>query len=143
MEPEHMERCAGGTEHLSSGIAVEALSVQQEEVVHILNEILDPCSVAAGTSIGLVEMGMIDTLEVCGDAVSVGLLPTVPGCIYSGVFANEITRRLKELSWCGEVEVKISVTGVIWDEDRMSANARKRLEVARRDNRSRVALSRR
>ena len=36
----------------------------------------------------------------------------------------------------------ISVGGAIWDEDRMSAGARERLDAARKDNRKRVALSR-
>ena len=89
----------------SSGLGVGASSHRRKEIERVLDEIVDPCSVAAGTTIGLVEMGLIDTLEVADDAVTVGLLPTFPGCIYSGVFANEITRRLKELGWCNDVKV--------------------------------------
>ncbi len=115
---------------------------RRKEIERILDEIVDPCSVAAGTTVGLVQMGIIDRLELAEDAVTVGLLPTFPGCLYSGVFANEITKRLTELGWYTDIKVEISVGGAIWDEDRMSSSARERLDAARISNRKRVAVLR-
>jgi metal-sulfur cluster biosynthetic enzyme len=115
---------------------------RRQEIERILDEIVDPCSVAAGTTIGLVQMGIIDRLELAEDAVTVWLLPTFPGCLYSGVFANEITKRLTELGWYTDIRVEISVGGAIWDEDRMSSSARERLDAARNNNRKRVTVLR-
>jgi metal-sulfur cluster biosynthetic enzyme len=109
------------------------------EIKSLLDEIVDPCSVAAGTRMGLVEMGIVDCVEVRGESVSITLLPTFPGCIYTAVFAEEITRRLERLSWLDEIRVE-QVEGSIWDEDHMSSRARERLQTARAERRRRLEL---
>lgn len=137
-----MGHSSGTVENPSNGSGVDAVADRRHEIERILDEIVDPCSAAAGTTIGLVEMGLIDTLDIGDDSVTVGLLPTFPGCIYSGVFASEITRRLKALAWYSDISVVISAGDAIWDEDRMSVGARERLDAARISNRKRVAVVR-
>jgi ring-1,2-phenylacetyl-CoA epoxidase subunit PaaD len=116
-------------------------AVERERVVKgLLDEIVDPCSVVAGTPIGLLQMGIVDAVDVHGDDVSIKLLPTFPGCIYTAVFAGEIERRLAALDWPAAIEVSVIVDGQIWDEDRMSPEARERLRVARAERRRRAQL---
>jgi metal-sulfur cluster biosynthetic enzyme len=108
------------------------------EVMRILNAIVDPCSIAAGMPIGLVDMGIVQSVEVQGDAVRITLLPTFPGCIYTAVFSDEIARRLAEVGWTGEVAIELDTSGSIWDEDRMEPAARKRLSEVRAARRQRA-----
>ena len=84
---------------------------------------------------GLVQMGIVQSVEIIGGSITVRLLPTFPGCIYTAVFANEIRDRLGELAWASEIKVDIAHDGSLWDEDRMSADARTRLARARQERR--------
>lgn len=116
----------------------EAAAVRRAEVEHLVNDIVDPCSGAAGVPIGLVDMGIVQSIAVRGDEVSMSLLPTFGGCLYVGLFEEEIRRRLKGLEWCRSVQL-VSLSGrEIWTEDLMRAGARARLARSRR--RARVGL---
>jgi metal-sulfur cluster biosynthetic enzyme len=108
------------------------------EIARILNAIIDPCSVAAEVPIGIVEMGIVESVHVEGQAVSITLLPTFPGCLYTAVFSEEITRKLSELDWPGEITIDLQGKGSIWDEDRMSPAARERLRAVRAERRQRA-----
>jgi metal-sulfur cluster biosynthetic enzyme len=114
---------------------------REQQIKSLLDQIVDPCSIAAGTPIGLLDMGIVDSVEVRGDSVSITLLPTFPGCIYTAVFAGEITRRLEKLDWLSEIRVD-EARGLLWDEDRMSSQARERLRKARAQRRRRFELMR-
>ena len=60
-----------------------------------LDEIEDPCSVASGTPMGLVEMGLVDSVNVsAGGLVEVNLRLTSPLCHMIGFFKVEAVRRL-------------------------------------------------
>jgi metal-sulfur cluster biosynthetic enzyme len=113
-------------------------SERRQEVERVLNEIVDPCSTAFGVPIGLVDMGIVDSVDVRGEAISVRLLPTFPGCLYTAVFAGEILRRLDALDWSGEIGVELTTEPSIWDEGRMSLAARERLRKARDKRRRRA-----
>jgi metal-sulfur cluster biosynthetic enzyme len=113
-------------------------SERQREVERLLDEIVDPCSVAAGTPIGLFGMGIVDAVEIADDVATIRLLPTFPGCLYTGVFAGEVERRLGVLRWLRRVVVQIVADGSVWDEDRMEPEARRRLEQSRAERRRRL-----
>jgi metal-sulfur cluster biosynthetic enzyme len=108
------------------------------EVWHTVNAIVDPCSSAMGAPIGLGDMGIVDSVDVTDGHVLVRLLPTSPGCLYTGIFDAEIQRRLRSFDWCTGVEVALGGGDEIWTEERMSAQGRARLEVRRRDVRRRL-----
>lgn len=107
---------------------------RREEVERVLNDIVDPCSAACGVPIGLVDMGIVNSVDVREDTISVRLLPTFPGCIYTSVFAGEIVRRLGALDWSGEIGVEVAAGSLLWDEDRMSSDARERLRQSREEH---------
>jgi|SRR5579862_2350907 len=111
---------------------------RRSAVEQVLDGILDPCSVAVGAPTGLVAMGLIDDVELRGDDVVVRLRPTMPGCLYTAVFAGEICRSLGELDWIAGVSVEVVADGTVWDEDRMAPAAREKLEQARAERRNRL-----
>jgi metal-sulfur cluster biosynthetic enzyme len=100
---------------------------RRAEVMAVLDAIEDPCSVAFGKPIGLVGMGIVQDVEIAAGRVVLSLLPTFPTCLFQGVFAEEIERRLRTLAWCEAVTVTIASGEASWDETRMSAKARERL----------------
>jgi metal-sulfur cluster biosynthetic enzyme len=115
------------------------LQERKRDVESTLNAITDPCSVASGVPIGLVDMGIVESVEMQSDySVKVTLLPTFPGCIYTAVFAHEIQAKLAELEWTSEIDIVVEAGGALWDEDRMSATARTRLHEARAARRRRA-----
>jgi metal-sulfur cluster biosynthetic enzyme len=97
------------------------------EVLALLEEIRDPCSVSIGRPIGLVGMGIIEHVAIAGDAVAVTVLPTFPDCLFRGVFEAEIEKRLAALSWCSSVSVAFAPADRTWDESRMAPDALRRL----------------
>lgn len=104
---------------------------RRAEVEALLNGIVDPCSGAAGTPFGLVDMGMVERLEVDGDAVEITLMPTYPGCRFLPIFDEEIRRRASALSWCERVTIDKTSPTEIWDEGRLSEQARAALQARR------------
>jgi metal-sulfur cluster biosynthetic enzyme len=101
------------------------------EVKEILNGIIDPCSAGSAVPIGLVDMGIVDTIEVEDSAVRIALLPTFAGCLFVGIFETEIERRTLGLAWCTSLSVEVIHAPTYWDESRMSDTARSRLRERR------------
>ena len=111
---------------------------RRKEVERVLNDIVDPCSAACGVPIGLVDMGIVESIDVREEGISVGLLPTFPGCLFTAVFADEISRRLGEFEWSGQVRIEVAAGSTLWDEDRMLPAARERLRESREERRRRL-----
>jgi metal-sulfur cluster biosynthetic enzyme len=132
---------ASGISYTVQSVMIEAQK-RELEIERLLNTIIDPCSIASGVPIGLVEMGIVESVHVQADVVAITLLPTFPGCIYTAVFSDEITRTLAELDWPREVKIDLQAEGAIWDEERMSPAARERLRTVRAERRRRALLSR-
>lgn len=114
-------------------------SVRRDEVLRVLDEIIDPCSAASATPIGLVAMGIVEQATVHGCDVTVRLLPTFPGCIFTAVFTSEIESRLGALDWVERVEVELALDGPLWDEERMAPAVREQLRVSRAERRALLA----
>jgi metal-sulfur cluster biosynthetic enzyme len=98
----------------------------------LLDEIVDPCSRAAGAPAGLNEMGMIPTvtIEPAGDArvdIGVKLIVTHPFCMMSSIFINEIEQKLSALDDVAKVTVEFDARD-FWTPDLMSDAYRARLE---------------
>jgi metal-sulfur cluster biosynthetic enzyme len=97
------------------------------ELRGVLNAIVDPCSAAARSPTGLVDMGIVDGIEQADGAVVVRLHPTFAGCLFAPLFAGEAEQRIAALPWCRSVRVE-TVADDIWTEERMAPAARSRLE---------------
>lgn len=82
-------------------------------VQRMVNEVYDPCGMARGLSIGMVDMGLIRGINVQqkenGWDVSLQIRFTSPGCLYFLYFEREILHRL-------EVFPQIEVLSIKWDD---------------------------
>lgn len=93
-----------------------------------LDEIKDPCSVATGTPLGLVEMGLIKQLDISAEgAVDIHLRLTAPFCHMIAFFKKETAERIGALDGVCSVELKPD-NGLDWSQEHMSAAARKQRE---------------
>jgi ring-1,2-phenylacetyl-CoA epoxidase subunit PaaD len=101
-------------------------------VIRAANSISDPCGSARGIQIGLVDMGIVHGVEVSDGHVSVQLTPTFPGCLFIGLFEDELRTRLEAMPWCTGVTVELSQDGY-WDETSMTPSGRRLLRQARPD----------
>jgi metal-sulfur cluster biosynthetic enzyme len=109
----------------------------------VLNSIIDPCSRAAGVPAGIVEMGLIRSLEVrqepAGASITVTIRVTEPGCLMAYPFANEARKRLETLPGVASVDVKIDPV-CDWEPAAMSHEYRTRLEAHRAQRRQAVNI---
>jgi metal-sulfur cluster biosynthetic enzyme len=113
------------------GIQEIAAESRRAEVTEMVDGIVDPCSAAAGVSLGLIEMGIATVRGVGGGVVEISISPTFPGCRFSPIFEQEIRQRARDLDWCKEVIIEYSDPMDVWTEERMSEAARARLKVHR------------
>lgn len=111
-----------------------APSISKEDIRAALNEIVDPCSVAAGAPAGLDDMGLVREVEVFADdngthlSVTIGL--TQPICVMGFSFIRSAEDRLRQFP--GVVDVEVSLTsGMDWSEARLAPAYATRLARAR------------
>jgi metal-sulfur cluster biosynthetic enzyme len=96
------------------------------EVLRLLDEICDPCSVAAGLRMGLVEMGLVESVEISGSGeVEINLRLTSPFCEMIGFFKGEAVDKISVLPHVTSVYVRTD-SGLDWSPDMMSTVARQR-----------------
>lgn len=109
-----------------------------------LDDIVDPCSQAAGVPVGIVEMGLVTRVEVRpvddgGVDVAVAIGVTDPTCWMGAVFVAEALRRLHDLGGVRQVDVGVDAE-LDWTESHMDATARDRLARARVGRRTDLPL---
>ncbi len=96
-----------------------------------VNEVIDPCSRAAGVPAGLVDMGMITDVSVhdgsAGAAVSVTIQMTEPTCIMGHAFIPAVRDRVQQLAGVDSVDVRLDLS-FGWDPSRLDPNYRRRLD---------------
>jgi metal-sulfur cluster biosynthetic enzyme len=87
------------------------VGLSEAEVRAALDEILDPCSVAAGAPAGLVEMGLLRALELSdgedGARIRLRIGVTEPGCLMGASFAAQARARLELLGGVASVEIEL------------------------------------
>lgn len=116
---------------MTGQFAPAAASARHREARAAINAIHDPCSIASKVPIGIVDMGIVHSLEVKEGRVSVTVRPTFPGCLYVGLFAQEIDRALMALPWCHGVNVALAEGAGVWSEESIAPAARSRLAESR------------
>jgi metal-sulfur cluster biosynthetic enzyme len=96
----------------------------QAELSRILDEIKDPCSVAAGRAMGMSEMGLIEEASVQDGTVCIRVRLTSPTCIFTGLFRRDAEERVKaEFPDVLSVQVTFD-TGLDWTPEHMSDEIR-------------------
>jgi metal-sulfur cluster biosynthetic enzyme len=97
-----------------------ATATIQDEVLRVLDEIKDPCSVGFGDPMGLVEMGLVRSVDVSpAGEVSICLRLTSPFCEMIGFFKNTAVDRIRSLPSVESVTVEAD-SGFDWSPEYMS-----------------------
>ncbi len=109
--------------------------ITEAAVREALDDVIDPCSAAAGAPAGLTSMGIVSQVAVSagehGATVRVRLLFTHPFCMMAAVLVNEARARIAAMPGVAETEVGLEGS-LMWTPDRMTPSYRAKLESARR-----------
>jgi metal-sulfur cluster biosynthetic enzyme len=100
------------------------------EILQALRAVHDPCSVATGVPIDIVDMGLIGTVQRCGSSVTIGLCLTSPVCWQAIGMGEAIEGALLKLDGIEEVRCALDLSHD-WLPERMHHAARTRLRRAR------------
>lgn len=114
-------------------------------MLQALDGILDPCSVAARSPVGMTSMGLVRGLAIStepgGDRVTVTLGLTSPGCMMGALFAAKVEETLMAFADVATVSVVFD-HGHIWrPEDASLAYQQSRAARLRELNREVAALA--
>jgi metal-sulfur cluster biosynthetic enzyme len=112
----------------------------REQIFEALSSVYDTCSVFNGTRLDIVEMGLVHDVEQDQGNVRVRLLLTDPMCLYLFEMRSQIIDVLSALPGVGSVEVE-PVSGKLWWPERMTPEARERLERRRRARLAQLGLT--
>lgn len=98
----------------------------REEVLACLDAVQDPCSVVNGTPMGLVDMGLVESVVVDDDGdIDICLRLTSPFCEMIGFMRKAAIERIAVLDGAGTVNVRTD-SGLDWSPERMSPEAQER-----------------
>ena len=98
----------------------------EPDIRAILDEIKDPCSVAASIPMGLDEMGIVKSVNIAGSGqVEIGLRLTSPVCEMIGYMRNEAIAKIGALPGVTGVSVSYD-SGLDWDHDMIAPEAQVR-----------------
>lgn len=103
---------------------------RRERIREKLDEVIDPCSAAAGTDLGIVEMGLVDSIEIEDGSVTVRMRLTTPVCTMVPYFIEEVESRVGSLDCVTDVSLDTD-TG-LWEPSMMTDEAiERRMEQSR------------
>jgi metal-sulfur cluster biosynthetic enzyme len=112
----------------------------REQIFEALSSVYDTCSLFNGTRLDIVEMGLVHDVEQDQGNVRVRLLLTDPMCLYLFEMRSQIIDVLSALPGVESVEVE-PVSGKLWWPERMTSEARERLERRRRARLAQLGLT--
>ena len=112
----------------------------REQIFEALTSVYDTCSLFNGTRLDIVEMGLVHDVEQDQGNVRVRLLLTDPMCLYLFEMRSQIIDMLSALPGVESVEVEPD-SGKLWWPERMTPEARERLERRRRARLAQLGLT--
>jgi len=95
-----------------------------------LRRIVDPCSIATGVPVDLLDMGLVKDVRLDGGAAYVELVVTSPLCTQIGLIVDRVQEVLTEVDGIGSVEVTVDARTEWWP-GMMASSARERLRAVR------------
>lgn len=98
----------------------------RERILGHLDEVKDPCSVTAGTPMGLTEMGLVRSVDISSDGeVTVVLRLTSPFCEMIGFLRSSSVGKIEDLAGVTSVTVQ-SDSGFDWSPEDMAPHLQQR-----------------
>lgn len=122
------------------GGGVSAAVTQADVVAAVsraLEDVPDPCMVAAGAEASIVELGLVDAVSVVDGCAEVEITLTEPGCPFTHHIVAAIHDAAEDIEGIDRVRV-LPRWAPMWSEERLAPEGRAKLENARR----RMALAR-
>jgi metal-sulfur cluster biosynthetic enzyme len=113
----------------------------QKQIFEALSSVYDTCSIFNGSRLDIVEMGLVHDVEQDEGNVRVRLLLTDPMCLYLFEMRSQIVDVVSALRGVESVEVE-PVSGKLWWPERMTPEARERLERRRQARLTQLGLTR-
>jgi metal-sulfur cluster biosynthetic enzyme len=113
----------------------------QKQIFEALSSVYDTCSIFNGSRLDIVEMGLVHDVEQHEGNVRVRLLLTDPMCLYLFEMRSQIVEVVSALRGVESVEVE-PVSGKLWWPERMTPEARERLERRRQARLAQLGLTR-
>lgn len=105
--------------------------VVSEAAIHAaLSDIVDPCSIATGAPISLVEMGMVKSIGIIDGRVRIELVLTSPICWQAANIIDKVEKDVGALPGVRSVECSIDAAAE-WLPEHMAPQARARLRAVR------------
>lgn len=101
----------------------EALLSREQQVWEKLQLVKDP----EITSVSLIEMGMVESVELKESQVTVQLIPTYIGCPALSMMEKDIKEAVSQVEKVDEVKV-VFLKSPIWTSDRISPDGREKLK---------------
>ena len=101
-----------------------------EDVYEALNMVKDPCMVAGGHDLSILDLGLVYSVEAKDGHVKVDMTLTEVGCIFTHRVFGDVYEAIEALTGVKEVEVVPRWTPV-WTEERLNQKARTALEGSR------------
>lgn len=89
----------------------------------VLSRIHDPCSIAAGRPLSVLDMGLVRGWSFDGATLSVTFCVTFAGCTMAPHFMEAAARDLAALDEVQRVETSVD-TSFVWTPELMAASAR-------------------
>ncbi len=90
------------------------------EIRSVLSRINDPCSIAAGRPVSVLDMGLVRGWVLEGGTLTVTFCVTFAGCTMAPHFAQAAADDLAKLPGVARVETVID-TDFVWTPDKMKA----------------------
>lgn len=84
----------------------------------VLSRIHDPCSVASGRPLSVIDMGLVTGWTLDGGTLRIGFCVTFPGCTMAPHFTEAAARDLAALPGVARVEVNVD-PAFAWGPERM------------------------
>ncbi|WP_180953977.1 metal-sulfur cluster assembly factor [Bacillus sp. M6-12] len=96
---------------------------KQSIIRNILSEVVDPCSVAMGVPLNVLDMGLLKNIEEKENGeVAIHLRITSPMCTMVSYFIKEIEERTNEFPGIGNV-ICVVDNGIEWEPGMMTKEA--------------------
>ncbi|HYV93148.1 MAG TPA: 1,2-phenylacetyl-CoA epoxidase subunit PaaD [Chitinophagales bacterium] len=96
--------------------------ISKEEILEALREVMDP----EIPVLSVIDLGIIENVEIEDNAVTVKMIPTFTACPAIKIMQQQIKEKIVSL---GFEDVKVIVDdSVSWNSDRMSEEAKRKLE---------------
>jgi metal-sulfur cluster biosynthetic enzyme len=95
-----------------------------------LRRVVDPCSIATGVPVDVLDMGLVSDLRLDGGTAYAELIVTSPLCMQIGLIAERVRGVLAEVDGVDSVEVTVDARAEWWP-GMMAASARERLRAVR------------